>query len=208
MSFLQKLKELIGEDSFKKVKTEIGEKDLIINDGSYIPKSKFDELNDKKKNLETEKESLTKQANEFKQKADDLEKDNKTKTKTVEDQMAEMTKKLADIEAASQKDKAALLNAKKESAIKEALQEAGVKNPKNLRLLVKEFEIDKTEIGDDGKIKGFEDKVKLLQEDYKPLFGETVISGNPPKNVQGNDDKTANTEVSTEDFYAGIFGQK
>lgn len=207
MSFLQKLKELIGEDSFKKVKTEIGEKDLIVNDGSYIPKAKFDELNEKKKNLETEKDNLTKQVNEFKQKAEDLEKNNKTKDKTVEDQMAEMAKKLADIEAASQKDKAALLNAKKESAIKEALQEAGVKNPKNLKLLVKEFEIDKTEIGEDGKIKGFDDKVKILQEDYKALFGETVVSGNPPKNT-ADSSKNPETEISTEDFYAGIFGQK
>ena len=49
MSYLKKLKELIGEDAFKKVEADLGTKDLIVNDGSYIPKEKFDKINDEKK---------------------------------------------------------------------------------------------------------------------------------------------------------------
>ncbi|MCH7770143.1 MAG: hypothetical protein IIA49_03880 [Bacteroidetes bacterium] len=51
MSYLKKLKELIGDDAFKKVEKDLGDKDLIIlNDGDYIPKKTF---NDKLEELKT-----------------------------------------------------------------------------------------------------------------------------------------------------------
>ena len=97
---------------------------------------------------------------------------------------------------------------KKEGILKEALTEAGVKNPKNLKLLLKEFDLAKLEVDEDGKIKGFEDNVKKLQEDYKPLFGEEQFGGTPPgdgKKKPGIDEK----EMSTEEYFEKeVFGSK
>lgn len=46
------MKELLGEELFNQVKEKIGDKELILNDGAYIPKRKFDDLNEDKKALE------------------------------------------------------------------------------------------------------------------------------------------------------------
>lgn len=208
MSYLKKLKELIGEDLFKKVESDLSGKELIINDGSYIPKEKFDKLNDEKKDLQKEKDKLT---GDLKTAQDDLkkikdEKDNNNKS--VEDKIADLTKKIDEQNnKIAAKDKE-LQVAKKEGILKDSLTAAGVTNPKNLKLLMKEFELDKVEVTEDGKIKGFDDTIKKLQEDYKPLFGEEQFGGTPPggkKPGKGDDVK----ELSTEEFFESeVFGSK
>ncbi len=208
MSYLIKLKELIGEDLFKKVESDLSGKELIINDGSYIPKEKFDKLNDEKKDLQKEKDKLT---GDLKTAQDDLkkikdEKDNNNKS--VEDKIADLTKKIDEQNnKIAAKDKE-LQVAKKEGILKDSLTAAGVTNPKNLKLLMKEFELDKVELTEDGKIKGFDDTIKKLQEDYKPLFGEEQFGGTPPggkKPGEGDDVK----ELSTEEFFESeVFGSK
>ena len=40
------MKELLGEELYNQVKEKIGDKEMFINDGSYIPKKKFDDLMD------------------------------------------------------------------------------------------------------------------------------------------------------------------
>lgn len=55
---MEKLEDIVGKDVFEslpeEVKTKYGEKELIINDGTYIPKAKFDSLNETKKDLENQ----------------------------------------------------------------------------------------------------------------------------------------------------------
>lgn len=208
MSYLKKLKELIGEDLFKKVEADLGTKDLIVNDGSYIPKEKFDKLNDEKKDLVKDKDKLT---GDLQKAQDDLkkikdEKDNNNKT--VEDKIADLTKKIDEQNnKIAAKDKE-LQVAKHEGILKDSLTAAGVTNPKNLKLLMKEFDLEKVELTEDGKIKGFDESIKKLQEDYKPLFGEDKFTGTPPggKNKgEGEDFK----EMSTEEFFESeVFGSK
>lgn len=207
MSYLEKLKKLIGEEAYKKVEADLNGKELIINDGTYIPKDKFDKLNDEKKELQKEKDKLT---GDLKTAQDDLKKtqdENKKGKSSVEEQIAELNKKLQE-----QNDKIAakdieLQLSKKEGVLKDALTEAGVKNPKNLKLLLKEFDLEKVELDDNGKIKGFDESVKKLQEDYKPLFGEEKFSGNPPG--QGKDKADEAKELSTEEFFESeVFGSK
>ena len=48
------MKELLGEELYNQVKEKIGDKELIINDGKYIPKSKFDDLNEDKKKIQSQ----------------------------------------------------------------------------------------------------------------------------------------------------------
>ena len=51
---MKKLVDIVGKEVFDELpdetKKEYGEKELIINDGAYIPKAKFDNLNETKKN--------------------------------------------------------------------------------------------------------------------------------------------------------------
>lgn len=55
---MEKLEDIVGKEVFEslpeEVKTKYGEKELIINDGTYIPKAKFDSLNETKKDLENQ----------------------------------------------------------------------------------------------------------------------------------------------------------
>ncbi|MBS4034388.1 MAG: phage scaffolding protein [Ignavibacterium sp.] len=199
MSYLEKLKKLIGEEAFKKVEADLNGKELIVNDGTYIPKEKFDKLNDEKKDLQKDKDKLT---GDLKTAQDDLKKvqdDNKKGKNSVEEQIAELNKKLQDQDSKiAAKDKELQL-AKYEGVLKDALTEAGVKNPKNLKLLMKEFDLEKVELDDNGKIKGFDESVKKLQEDYKPLFGEEKFGGTPPG--QGKENQKEVKELSTEEFF-------
>lgn len=207
MSYLKKLKELIGEEAYKKVEADLNGKELIINDGNFIPKDKFDKLNDEKKDLQKEKDKLT---GDLKTAQDDLKKiqdENKKGKSSVEEQIAELNKKLQEQDGKiAAKDKELQLS-KKEGVLKDALTEAGVKNPKNLKLLLKEFDLEKVELDDNGKIKGFDESVKKLQEDYKPLFGEERFGGTPPG--QGKDKADEAKELSTEEFFESeVFGSK
>lgn len=53
------LKEILGEELFEQVTEKLGGKKLgIVNDGSWIPKAKFDEVNEAKKKLEAALEEL------------------------------------------------------------------------------------------------------------------------------------------------------
>ena len=206
MSYLKKLKELIGEEAFKKVEADLGKKDLIINDGEYIPKEKFNEKLDEIKDLKADKVKAEK---DLKTAGDELKKlqdEKKSSTSTVEQKIAELEKKITDQDGKITAKETELGLAKKENVLKDALTEAGVKNPKNLKLLMKEFDLEKLELDEkDGKIKGFDDSVKKLQEDYKPLFGEENFTGTPIGKAKVEADK--NKEMTTEEFYASeIFG--
>jgi hypothetical protein len=205
MSYLKKLKELIGEDLFKKVEADLGTKDLIVNDGSYIPKDKFDKINDEKKDLVKEKEKLTtdlKTAQDSLKKAED---EKNSGNKSVEDKITALEKKTKEQDdKIAAKDKELKL-AKYEGVLKDSLTAAGVTNPKNLKLLMREFDLEKVELTEDGKIKGFDDSIKKLQEDYKPLFGEEHFTGTPPNKKKGEGEEVK--EMSTEEFFESeVFG--
>lgn len=55
---MKKLVDIIGKEAYdslsEEVKKQYDEKELIINDGTYIPKAKFDNLNEQKKDLENQ----------------------------------------------------------------------------------------------------------------------------------------------------------
>ena len=46
------LREKLGEELFNQVKEALGDTKIMFNDGSFIPKSRFDEVNESKKLLE------------------------------------------------------------------------------------------------------------------------------------------------------------
>ena len=90
------LEKLLGKDLAEQVQEKIGDKQLILNDGTYIPKQKFDDLNEDKKQIEkqlneantkiqelsgTNTEDLEKQIKEWKEKYE-------TETKSLNDKIS------------------------------------------------------------------------------------------------------------------------
>lgn len=53
---MKEIEELLGDELFNQVKEKLGEHTLIMDDGKYIPKQKFDDLNTDKKELQKQLE--------------------------------------------------------------------------------------------------------------------------------------------------------
>ena len=67
----------------------------------------------------------------------------------------------------------------KTNAIKELLKSQGVKNDKLANLLIKEFDINSIEL-EDNKIKGADDLLKPIRENYNDFFTTTTVEGASP----------------------------
>ena len=48
------LKELLGEELYSQVTEKLGDKKIMVDDGNFIPKSRFDQVNQAKKDLEVQ----------------------------------------------------------------------------------------------------------------------------------------------------------
>lgn len=59
------LKELLGEDLYSQVTEKLGDKKIMIDDGNFISKSKFDQVNDDKKKAERERDTYKTQAEKY-----------------------------------------------------------------------------------------------------------------------------------------------
>ena len=95
---MKKLVDIVGKEVFEglseEVKKEYEEKELIINDGTYIPKSKFDNLNEQKKGLEMKlKETNDKVQELSKVDTDELKKQIENLQKKYEEDTKELNDK-------------------------------------------------------------------------------------------------------------------
>lgn len=190
---MEELKKLLGEELFKQVTEKIGDQGLflhkkdekvIIDDGSLvkkegmIPKDRFDEVNDKKKEFESKVSDLMNQV-------DDLKKSSGNK--------GELEKKIKGLEDSyknlQEESKKSSENTSKRFALRDALREAEAK-PNYVDMLETRFNLDQLVIGEDGKIKSvkksdteivaFADVIKETKEAYPDSFGEVVRSGKKP----------------------------
>ena len=166
------LKEKLGEELFEQVNEKLGENEkLILNDGSYIPKSKFDEANEKAKELENEIEERdnqieqlkndTQATDELKQKIEDLQEKN-------EQTKEELTNKL--------------VNTKKDAALDRLFNDA--KYPELLKKQVDYDSLDYDEENDE--IKNVDGLKEQYKESYPDLFGETQPSKGGEDFKKGN----------------------
>ena len=84
---MKKLVDIIGKEVYEslsdEIKKEYDEKELIINDGTYIPKAKFDSLNETKKDLE----------NQLKETNDKVQELSKVDTEELKQQIENLQKK-------------------------------------------------------------------------------------------------------------------
>jgi chromosome segregation ATPase len=167
-SDLATLKEIAGE------RFEDVEKMFSVD---YIPYSRFEEVNSRKKALEDEKQNLEKQFNEL----TTAHTANETKLKEHETTINELKTKFA----------ARMVDAK----IKENLVGAGVKHPELLMA-----QIDKTSLEydeDTNEIKNIDEVVKSLKDKYSDMFNtEEKFKDNvkPQKNNQNDNVKINEVE--------------
>lgn len=137
---------------------ELGKYTLTEEIKNFVPKSRFDEVNDEKNKLTETLKERDKQLEDLKNSTGDIEK---------------MKKDITDLQAANtEKDKkhaAEIKTLKINSAVEAALNTAKAKNQKAVRALL---DLEKAELDNDGKVKGLDDQMKKLQgaEDSKFLF--------------------------------------
>ncbi|WP_424765700.1 phage scaffolding protein [Paenibacillus sp. sgz302251] len=179
------LKELLGDDLFSQVSEKLGDKKVaIVSDGQWIPKAKFDSLNDEKKTYIEQNKALNTQLDEMKTKVTG----NEQLTKQVEALQAQL--KDSDIK---------IKDVKINSAIESALIKASAKFPD---LLTGKFDKSKLEIKEDGTISGIDDQLKAITETYKDLFGETKIVGGDPNNGGNPNPNPDTSKLSDDEFFA------
>lgn len=164
----EELKKLLGEELAKQVLEKIGDKKLIVNDGTYIPKHRLDEViqerDEQKKLVEKAEKNL------------ELAKEAAGNTTTLGKQIEELQRKASEEKIAFEKSTASI---KKSMALQEALLNAGVLDATARKLLAKEFDVEKLEVNEANQIKGFDEMLKPIKENkvLSNLFGEVKMAG-------------------------------
>lgn len=154
----------------------------------FIPKARFDEVNNEKKALEKTLSERDEQLETLKKSTGNVE---------------EMKKQIADLQAENKtKDEAHAAEIKKlkiDAAVDAALMGAKAKNSTAVKALLKD--LDKAEFADDGTIKGLADQIAALQKSDDYLFEameSTKFKGAKP-GESGNEpgDKSVDTSKMT-----------
>ena len=123
----------------------------------YIPKTRFDEVNEAKKNAEALVKERDKQLEDVKKSTGDNE-ELKKQIEQLQD----------DNKAAKQKYESDIKQMQINNAVQSALKDAGAKNVTAIMALLKDM--DKAELDSDGTVKGLAEQVKALQESDSYLF--------------------------------------
>lgn len=159
---LEKLKEVIGEDLFKTIAEKLQGKDYFFGEGKeYIPKARFDEINDANKELKNQIASRDSQLVELQKSAKGNE---------------DLTKQIADLQTANQKAKeeydAKILQLQKDYTLESLLSKSGAKNANALRGML---DLSKCEFKD-GSFKGLDEQIAQIKKDNDWLFNNQVPS--------------------------------
>lgn len=123
----------------------------------YIPKARFDEVNNEKKKLELDVRDRDSQLETLKNSTGDVD----AMKKQIED-LQKANKDAADAHAAEIK------QLKIDTAIDTALGDAKAKNKIAVKALLKDM--DKAELAEDGTIKGLAEQIEALQKSDSYLF--------------------------------------
>lgn len=158
------LKELLGEELYNQMIAKLGDKHkvAVVSDGNWIPKETFNQVNEAKKQLDTDLKERDKQLTELKKSVGD--------NKALQDQIEKLQ---ADNKTKDEEHKTKLNDLAIASAVKLTL--AGEVHDPDMVLGI----LDKTKIklADDGKVEGLDDQVKALQSSKAFLFVEKDDDG-------------------------------
>ena len=178
---MDKLKELLGEELFEQVKEKLGDKKIdIVNDGRWIPKTKFDEVNNEKNEYKAQVEELNEALGELKGKAKDGE---------------EVEARIQELEEMIENKEKEITNIRKTNAIKFEVLKA---NPNDVADILPHLKDDTITIAEDGTITGLKEQLESLKENKPYLFkqvepqgtGGSLGAGEKKKQPTGNNSKT------------------
>lgn len=179
------IKNILGEELYNQVTEKIkpNEFDLLKN---YVPKNRFHELNETKKQLEGKVTTFEDQLNKTKKMLADNE-DFKNKYAALEETTNQTL-------AAKDKE---ILNIAKRSKVEAALMQSGAKH---INLLSKEIDLDSLSLDGDNLI-GINDVIeKMKTGDYKDMFVEKQTQNNV--NITPNDSNNGGGDPSNIDWRA------
>lgn len=169
------LRELLGDLYTEEIAAKIGDKQLaVVNDGSWIPRAKLNEVSNEVKELKKQLEDRDKQLKDLEGKAAGNE---ELKAALQEAQEANKT--------AAEEWEAKTAKMQLDFAVERALAKAKARNPKAVKALL-DMEVVKL---DGEQVLGLEEQLKKLKESDAYLFGETgkVGSGTNPPGAGGGD---------------------
>lgn len=147
----------------------------------YIPKARFDEVNDEKKKLQADVKERNEQLETLKNSTGDVEA-MKKQIETLQ----------ADNKAKDEKHQAEIKQLKIDNAIDTALGDAKAKNKIAVKALLKD--LDKAELDENGLIKGLAEQIKALQKSDSYLFEQTSTK---MKGVKIGDSRDGDDPVDT-----------
>ena len=131
----------------------------------YIPKTRFDEVNEAKKNAEALVKERDKQLEDVKKNSGDNEE--------LKNQITQLQ---AENKASKEKYEADIKKMQIDNAVQSALKDAGAKNTTALMALLT---LDKAELAEDGTVKGLAEQIQSLQKSESYLFD--IKNNEPPK---------------------------
>lgn len=172
------LQSLLGEELYKQVIEKCGDryKIAITSDGNWVPKEKFDAVNEEKNQYKGQVDDLNKQLGGLQKQL----KDNEGATQTIED----LKKQIDDKETE-------LANTRKVNAIKFEALKAGPNDVEDILPFIKH---DTIKVKEDGSIEGLEDQIKTLKEKKPYLFKEQDPDGTGGSKGNRSKDKKQTTK--------------
>ena len=129
-------------------------------------------------------DALKKERDEWKGKAEMVETLTRERDEAVEKlskagDVNAVRKEFDDYKAGIEKEK---LNAKKSAALAAAFEQAGVKRDAFRQKMLKAWDMDKVELGEDGKIKDMDGLTAAVKADYADFIATEQDNGVPPTN--------------------------
>ncbi|MCM1259633.1 MAG: phage scaffolding protein [Prevotella sp.] len=176
---LENLKQVLGEELYKTISSKFEGKDYFFAEGKdYVPKARFDEVNENNKELRNQIASRDSQLVELQKAAKGNE---------------ELTKQIAELQAANTKAKeehdAKVLQMQKDYTLESVLGKSGAKNANALKGML---DLSKCEFKD-GKYTGLDEQIAQIKKDNDWLFNNQVpksVGSEHGKQVGGTDGKT------------------
>ena len=154
---MKALKNILGEELYRRVKEKLGDKKIIIDDENYIPRSRLNQVIHQKNTFMKNIETLNNQLKEMQENIKDRDQLIK-RLENSKNKITQETQRIKDI---------CLTNAIKLEALK--------MNAKNIHVIGTLVDKKRLEILEDGTVKGLEEQLKELKESQEGLFGRDIL---------------------------------
>lgn len=168
---MEKFLEMLGTDLANQVKAKIGDAKFFIGEGEFIPKGRFDEVNNQVKDYKGQIAERDRQIDTLSKNA----KGNEDLLKQIEDLKATNAKNISDYEAK-------ISAREKDYLIDSALSSAKSKNNKAVKSLL---DLEKVTVKD-GKLEGITEQIEALRKSDSYLFATDQQV--PPNKLGGLED--------------------